>query len=74
MTKKKQASKMANTWGGARPGAGRKPTGNAKDRPVYVRLSEAERAAVDLAASANGETISEFCRRQILRGIKKGKK
>ena len=64
----------ANTWGGAREGAGRKPTGNAKTRPVYVRLSEAERAAVDLAASAKGETISEFCRKKVLSGIKKGKK
>ena len=41
--------------GGARPGAGRKPTGRpVRDRQVMVRLTEAELEAARVAAVADG--------------------
>lgn len=49
--------------GGARPGAGRKPSGKPQLGTVAIRFAAEDLAKVDAAAEAVGETRSDFVRR-----------
>ena len=55
---------MKPTHGGARPGAGRKPTSKAK-RSLTIRLSEAARTRLDAIKQATGESASSVLERAL---------
>lgn len=50
------------TWGGARPGAGRKSTGR---KPVLLRLTPATLRALRRSARAAGKTLSELAEEKL---------
>ena len=52
--------------GGARPGAGRKPTGSIR---IQIRVSADEMARIKKAASASGITWAGFCKNAVLEKI-----
>lgn len=52
---------MKSKKGGARPGAGRKPTG--QDKPVGTRMPADDLAAIDAWAAEHGCTRAEAIRR-----------
>ena len=61
----------ANTWGGRRPGAGRKPrpAGRVRSAGVLVRFTPAEHAA--LLAAADGIPLATWLRELGLRAAKR---
>jgi hypothetical protein len=63
---------MKGTKGGARPGAGRKPTG--KGQLVGVRIQPDDLAAIDAWAADHGCTRSEAVRRLAKQGLLAEKK
>lgn len=60
--------KETNTWGGKRPGAGRKPVdATPKRSQIAIRVSTAERAKLEALALEKGTTVSAYCRGKILK-------
>jgi len=57
-------------------GRPKKPPGEAKTSVLRIRLSPAERAALDAAAQARGEEVSTWARAELLRlaGASRGRK
>ncbi len=53
--------------GGARPGAGRKPTGSLK---IQIRVSSEEMELIKKAASENEITTAKFCKNAVMEKIK----
>ncbi len=58
---------MKSRKGGARPGAGRKPTG--QDKPVGTRIPADDLAAIDAWAAEQGCTRAEALRRLAKLGL-----
>lgn len=53
--------------GGARPGAGRKPTGSLK---IQIRVSSEEMELIKKAAGEGGITTAKFCKNAVMENIK----
>lgn len=53
--------------GGARPGAGRKPTGSLK---IQIRVSSEEMELIKKAASESGIATAKFCKNAVMENIK----
>lgn len=53
--------------GGARPGAGRKPTGSLK---IQIRVSSEEIELIKKAASESGIATAKFCKNAVMENIK----
>lgn len=59
---------MSASWGGARQGAGRKkgstgrtvPSDERKDRTVWARVTETEKAKIEQRAQAAGKSVSRY--------------
>jgi Ribbon-helix-helix protein, copG family len=58
---------MTSNKGGARPGAGRKPTGH--DKPVGTSISADDLAAIDAWAAKRGCSRAEAIRRLVKLGL-----
>lgn len=52
--------------GGARPGAGRKPTGSLK---IQIRVSTEEMELIKKAAAESGITTAKFCKNAVMEKI-----
>lgn len=55
---------QANTWGGARPGAGRKPKAEPY-RPIYIKMTASERERLEADAADFEGSLSDYCRSKI---------
>lgn len=53
--------------GGARPGAGRKPTGSLK---IQIRVSSEEMELIKKTAAENGIATAKFCKNAVMENIK----
>lgn len=68
------AVKKRGTWGGRRPGAGAKPKppGEARHEGVFVRLTPAEREALE--AAAEGSPLATWIREAALRAARRARR
>jgi predicted HicB family RNase H-like nuclease len=57
------------THGGARPGAGRRPTDNPRGARIMVRVTEQEHALLTAAAARNGVSVSEWVRNVAVKAV-----
>ena len=67
MTKADGEKTKKSGRGGARPGAGRKPTGSLK---IQIRVSSEEMELIKKAASESGITTAKFCKNAVMGNIK----
>ena len=64
---------MRNGRGGPRPGAGRKrlTPGRLLTKPLSVRFTKADVAAIERAAKRHGEAVADFIRRVVLAAVRR---
>lgn len=65
LPKLSQAKAQPLNWGGARSGAGRKPSGR---KPVLLRLTPATLRALRKTARAEGKTLSDLAEEKLAAG------